>query len=274
LNRIIRVVAFLCLAVPAFAQNVAGTITGLVQDPSGAVVPKAVITIKNNETNISFRTVTAESGEYIAPNLNPGLYEVQVEVPGFRPARATDARLLANRTLRVDFTLQTGAVNQTVEVQAAAPVINSESATIGNVMESRTITTLPLNGRTLDRLIRISAGVTTDSASNPRVAGSAYWGGIQFNTDGVVFNDGGNGGGAYSYRNGLSTLPSVDSVSEFKMDSNNQKAEFEGSASVTIVSKSGTTSVPRLRVRIQPKQGICGAELLCDLTAQATVQSQ
>jgi hypothetical protein len=203
-------------------------------------VPKASIVVTNADTNISFRTITSESGEYIAPNLNPGLYIVQAEAPGFRLAKVTDARLLANRTLRVDFRLEEVTVSQTVEVRAAAPVINSESATIGNVMESRTITTLPLNGRTLDRLIRISAGVTSDSASNPRVAGSAYWGGIQFNTDGVVFNDGGNGGGAYSYRNGLSTLPSVDAVSEFKMDSNNQKAEFEGSASVTIVSKSGT----------------------------------
>jgi hypothetical protein len=159
---------------------------------------------------------------------------------GFRPAKMTDARLLANRTLRVDFTLEPGTSTQSLEVQASAPVINSESATIGNTMESQTITTLPLNGRTLDRLIRVSAGVTTDSASNPRVAGSAYWGGIQFSTDGVTVNDAGNGGGAYSYRNGLSTLPSVDAVSEFKMDSNNQKAEFEGSASVTVVTKSGT----------------------------------
>jgi hypothetical protein len=74
------------------------------------------------------------------------------------------------------------------------------------------------------------------------VAGSSYWGGIQFNVDGVTYNDSGNGGGAYSYRNGLSTLPSVDSVSEFKIDSNNQKAQFEGSASVTIVSKTGTNN--------------------------------
>ncbi|MEK7404314.1 MAG: hypothetical protein AAB225_04330 [Acidobacteriota bacterium] len=133
-------------------------------------------------------------------------------------------------------------MTQAIEVQASAPVVNSENATIGNILDSTVISTLPLNGRTLDRLIRISAGVTTDSAANPRVAGSSYWGGIHFNVDGVSYNDSGNGGGAYSYRHGLATLPSVDAVSEFKMDSNNQKAEFEGSASVTIVSKSGSNN--------------------------------
>jgi hypothetical protein len=131
-------------------------------------------------------------------------------------------------------------VTQTVEVQATAPVVTSENATLGNVLEANVITTIPLNGRTLDRLIRISAGVMSDSAANPRVAGSAYWGGIQFSVDGAMYNDTGNGGGAYSYRNGLSTLPSVDAISEFRMDSNNQKAEFEGAVAVSVVSKSGT----------------------------------
>jgi hypothetical protein len=118
--------------------------------------------------------------------------------------------------------------------------VNTENATIGNIMDSRAIVTLPLNGRTLDRLIRIAAGVTTDSASNPRVAGSAYWGGVQFQVDGITFNDMGNGGGAYLFGSGLATAPSVDAVSEFKIDSNNQKAEFEGSVAVSIVTKSGT----------------------------------
>src|SRR6266446_3396408 len=117
--------------------------------------------------------------------------------------------LLPNRTARQDLTLEVGAVQQAVEVAATAPVVNSENATIGNVMQSTQVTQLPLNGRYLDRLIRISAGVTTDSASNPRVAGSSYWGGVSFNVDGAAFNDPGNGGGAYSYRNGMATLPSV-----------------------------------------------------------------
>ena len=130
-----------------------------------------------------------------------------------------------------------------MEVTAAAPAINSENATVGNVFQSDAITTVPLNGRTVDRLIRISAGVTTDNANNPRVAGSPYWGGISFNVDGVGYNDSGNGGGAYSYKHGLSTQPSVDAISEFKIDSNSMKAEFESGVSVTVVTKSGTNQI-------------------------------
>jgi hypothetical protein len=228
-----------CLA-PAWAQNIAGTITGTIQDISGGAIVGATVVVTNEATGIEFRTQTNEAGIYVAPNLAPGSYMVAAEFAGFRRNVARGVRLLANRTVRVDLALEPGTVTEAIEVQASAPVVNSESATIGNIIESSVITALPLNGRSLDRLVRISAGVTTDSASNPRVAGSAYWGGIQFNVDGASFNDVGNGGGVYSYRHGLVTTPSVDSISEFKIDSNNQKAEFEGAVSALVVTKSGT----------------------------------
>lgn len=198
------------------------------------------MTVTNEATNFDYRAESGTTGDYVVPSLPPGTYTVACEMAGFKQNIIKGVSLLASRSQRVDLLLEPGAVAQSVEVQASAPVVNSENATIGNIMESRTITTLPLNGRTLDRLIGISAGVTTSSASNPRVAGSGYWGGVQFNVDGVTFNDFGNGGGAYSFASGLSTVPSVDAVAEFKIDSNNQKAEYEGSTSVTIVTKSGS----------------------------------
>ncbi len=159
----------------AFAQSITGSIVGTVTDISGATVSEAVITVTNEQTNQEQRAATGGAGEYSVPNLAPGNYAVKTEVAGFKPSVVRGVRVLATRTVRVDMALEPGAITQTVEVRAAAPVITSENATIGNVLESQTITTLPLNGRTLDRLIRISAGVTTDSANNPRVAGSAYW---------------------------------------------------------------------------------------------------
>jgi hypothetical protein len=231
---------FLCAFTAARPQNVSGTILGTVRDSSGGVIAAARISVTNEATNFGYNGVTASTGEYVVPNLPPGQYSVASESAGFKQNVVKGVALLPNRSVRVDMVLEPGAVAQTVEVQATAPVVNSENSTIGNIMDTRTIVTLPLNGRTLDRLIRISAGVTTDSASNPRVAGSSYWGGVQFNVDGVTYNDFGNGGGAYSFASGLSTVPSVDAVSEFKIDSNNQKAEFEGSTSVTIVTKSGS----------------------------------
>jgi hypothetical protein len=227
----------------ALAQNITGTILGTVTDSSGAVVANATVVVVNEQTGVEVKAATSPTGEYVAANLLPGSYTVKSELAGFKPSITRGVRLLANRSVRVDIVLEPGAVTETIEVQASAPVVNSESATIGNILESTVISNIPLNGRTLDRLIRISAGVMTDSAANPRVAGSAYWGGIQFNVDGAMYNDTGNGGGAYSYRNGLATLPSVDAISEFKIDSNNQKAEFEGSVAVTVVSKSGTNEL-------------------------------
>jgi hypothetical protein len=244
-----RLLATLCLlgvlstATAETAQTTTGGFIGTITDSAGGVLPGASVRLTNIDTNATLVVRADDTGTYVAPSLPPGAYAIQAEVTGFKQKVVGGLRLLANRTVRVDLVLEPGAITEAVEVSAGAPVVNTESATIGNVLESRTITTLPLNGRTIDRLIRISAGVTTDSASNPRVAGSAYWGGIHFNVDGVGYNDTGNGGAAYSFRNGAATLPSIDTVAEFKIDSNSQKAEFEGSASVTIVTKSGSNAL-------------------------------
>ena len=222
-------------------QSITGTILGTVRDSSSAVITGSKILITNEATNVEYTAESGATGEFVAPNLPAGVYTVSAEAEGFTRRVVKGVTLLATRSERVDLVLDPGAVTQVIEVQAGAPVVNTENATIGNIMQSQAITTLPVNGRTLDRLIRISAGVTTDSASNPRVAGSAYWGGVQFNIDGISFNDMGNGGGAYSFGSGLATAPSIDAVSEFKIDSNNQKAEYEGSVAVSIVTKSGTS---------------------------------
>ena len=235
--------AVLSISTQSFAQNVTGTILGRLTDASGAAVTQAQVAVVNQNTNAEFQAVVGSEGEYTAVNLPSGTYTVKATLSGFKPSSVRDVVVLANRAARVNIVLEPGTVQQSVEVTATAPVVNSENATVGNIMQSAAITTVPLNGRTVDRLIKISAGVTTDSASNPRVAGSPYWGGIQFSVDGVGYNDPGNGGGAYSYKHGLSTQPSVDSIAEFKMDSNNMKAEFESAVSVTIVTKSGTNDI-------------------------------
>ncbi len=241
-----RPFAVLCLGIISsycsFSQNITGTILGTITDSSGAAVTGASITVVDANTSLEYKAAGGVS-EYTVTNLPPGTYSVRAELSGFKPSLTKDVILLASRSVRVNVVLSPGSVNQTVEVTASAPVVNSESATLGNVLESGAITTVPLNGRTVDRLIRISAGVTTDNSNNPRVAGSPYWGGISFNVDGVGYNDSGNGGGAYSYRHGLSTQPSVDAIGEFKIDSNSMKAEFESGVSVTVVTKSGSNQI-------------------------------
>lgn len=183
-----------------WAQNVTSSLVGVVTDGSGAFVPGADVTVTNEATSIETKTKTNESGNYVVPGLTNGNYTIRIEAAGFKPSVVRGVLLLPSRTIRQDVTMEVGTVQQAVEVSAALPVLNTENATIGNIMQTQQITTVPLNGRFLDRLIRISAGVTTDSASNPRVAGSSYWGGMNFNVDGAAFNDPGNGGGAYSFR--------------------------------------------------------------------------
>jgi hypothetical protein len=222
------------------AQQITGTILGTVKDVSGGVISSAAVTVTNEDTNITSKAATGANGDYVASNLPPGTYTVTTEFTGFKKNTVKGVRLLATRTARIDVVLDPGDLAQSVEVQATAPVVNSENATVGTVMDGKLVTALPLNGRTIDGLLGLVAGSTGMNGSNPRIAGSAYFGGVQFNVDGVNFNDSGNGGSLYSARTGLSTLPSIESIAEFKVDVSNQKAEFEAAATVTIVSKSGS----------------------------------
>ena len=226
------------------AQVVSGVIVGTVLDASGAVVTNAAVTLTNEQTNISVKSVTDGAGNYVVPNLPPGIYTVKVEANGFKPSVMKGVSALSNRTVRADVSLETGTLMQAVEVQAAATVVNSESSAISSVMESRTIVNLPLNGRGLDQLVLLGAGVTQlDNGNNPRVGGSPYWGGTQFNVDGGSFQDPGNGGSPSALGQGMKIGPSVDAISEFRMDSNSQKAEFDGSVAVTVITKSGTNEL-------------------------------
>jgi hypothetical protein len=242
--QVLCIVLIACVLTPVGAQVVSGVILGTVVDASGAVVTGAPITVTNEQTNFTFKTITDSSGNYVVPNLPPGSYSVKVEANGFKASLAKGLVLLSNRTVRADVSLETGAVLQAVEVQAAAPVVNSESSAISSVLESKAIVNLPLNGRGLDQLVLLSAGVTQlDNANNPRVGGSPYWGGTQFNVDGGSFQDPGNGGSPSALGQGLKIGPSVDAISEFRVDSNSQKAEFDGSVAVTVITKSGTNQL-------------------------------
>lgn len=233
-----------CLLAPAAAQVISGVIVGTVVDASNAIVSGAQVTLTNEQTNLTFKTLTDAAGNYVVPNLPPGGYSVKVEAQGFKPSLARGVVALSNRTVRADIALETGVVLQTVEVQATAPVVNSESSAISSVLESRAIVNLPLNGRGLDQLVLLSAGVTQlDNANNPRIGGSPYWGGTQFNVDGGSFQDPGNGGSPSALGQGLKIGPSVDAISELRVDSNSQKAEFDGSVAVTVITKSGTNQL-------------------------------
>ena len=163
MNRSIRnlsAVAFLCIALILFpspalhGQTFRGTILGIVTDSSGAAVPGATISIKNLDTGLIRTVVTSDDGSYAAPELPIGNYSVTVDKSGFKEGIVTGVRVEVSTDRRADFTLQPGELAQKVEVTGEAlPMVESTSDTLGGIVESKVVTSLPVNGRDYQKLI-------------------------------------------------------------------------------------------------------------------------
>ena len=193
----------------ALAQVNTGTISGTVHDPSGAVLPGANVVIQNQDTGLSRTVTTNAAGRYSAPALGLGNYQVTVQVQGFQSQVHSGIMLTVGREAVVDFTLTVGAVTQTVQVTGEAPVVELTNATLGGLVDDRTIRDLPLNGRSWDNLALLQPGVvkyTTATSgsfnggsgvSKFSVAGSRSYSN-SFLLDGTDVNDSSNGtpGGA------------------------------------------------------------------------------
>lgn len=129
------------------AQSDNAAISGIVRDPSGAVVANAKVMIKNEATGFERQTTTNESGFYNVPNLPPGYYEVKVEAPGFKTFVKTRNKLDAALPIQVNADLAVGQLTESVTVEATVAVLNTESATVGKTVEQTQIQNLALNGR-------------------------------------------------------------------------------------------------------------------------------
>ena len=163
MRRILPTVLVWALAcVPAFAQTL-GTITGEVKDASGAIVPGATVTAQNNATNAIREGQSNEAGAYSFPAMPPGTYTVKAELQGFKTVQNT-VELHVEQTLRLNFTLEIGTLTETAEVTGVAPLITTENATVGTVIENRRIVELPLNGRNYLQLIALSPNVSAEFA--------------------------------------------------------------------------------------------------------------
>ena len=151
-------VAALLAPVTVAAQSTTATILGTVTDSSGAVLPGVAVTIVNEGTN-SQRTVTTDgTGGYEAPLLPPGAYRVEGELTGFKKIIRSGITLQVDQRARVDLMLDLGAVTETIEVRADAPLVQSESAGIGTVVDNAKIVELPLNGRDFFQLSTLVTG--------------------------------------------------------------------------------------------------------------------
>jgi outer membrane receptor protein involved in Fe transport len=224
------------------AQDATGKIAGVVTDPSGAVVSNAAVTVTNMATNVAKETKTDTSGFYQVPLLPIGKYKVNATAAGFEKVTVvSQGDLQINQTLRIDIQLPVGKLSDTVVVESAANLVETENATVGGTVISVAIAELPLNGRNTLDLLGTQPGVTL---SNPDsgAAGSYSIGGQR--TDSVTYLlDGGNNNSLLS--NAVVANPNPDAVGEFRVLESNYSAEYGRNAGgiVSVVTKSGTNTL-------------------------------
>ncbi|HET7108326.1 MAG TPA: TonB-dependent receptor [Candidatus Acidoferrum sp.] len=260
--RAIRTLALVAFALTlfagtsAFAQTFRGTILGSVTDSSGAAVPGATVTIKNLDTGLVRTVTTSDDGSYSAPELPIGNYSVSVEKAGFKLGVVTGIKVEVSSERRADVTLQPGQVAQTVIVQGEElPMVESTSNTLGGIVESKVVTSLPVNGRDYQKLIFLVPGVAgspdqiTDSPGSFGIfsVNGARGRANNFLLDGTDMNDGYRNDPAINEAGVFGTpatiLP-VEAIAELRVASNFE-AEYGRSAGavVNVVTKSGTNQI-------------------------------
>ena len=206
------------VAAPVEAQLGAGALAGDVIDQAGATVPGASVTVTDIATNRSRTVVTSQDGTYTVPGLTPGVYQVRVELSGFRPLVHDGIRLATGETVRLDVRLEVGGLAEAITVAADAPLVRSDTSGLGQVIDNRKIVDLPLNGRSFIVLAGLAPGVALPPGSSfPRINGGRP------RTNEYLFD-------------GISVLqpepgqvaffPNIDAIQDFKIETNSPPAEF------------------------------------------------
>ncbi|MFN7918976.1 MAG: TonB-dependent receptor [Bryobacteraceae bacterium] len=246
--------AFLLSSIAAVAQVSTGEIIGTITDSTGAVVSNAKITASNAATGLSRETTTSSTGDYILTLLPPGTYSISVEASGFRKVVQNEIGLQINQRLRLDFALQVGQVSETVEVSAAPPLLESQSSSVGSVINQQFVSELPLNGRNFVQLAILTPGVNG--------TGFSVGGTIQSGTrpddrrpGTEIFSNGNREGSNNFLYDGVDNnerliqlivlRPAIEGIREFKVQTNMYSADVgrNSGAVVDVVTKSGTNSL-------------------------------
>ena len=227
----------------AGAQTGTATLTGIVTDETGGALPGVTVTATNQATNVEHTTVTNEAGNYTITPLTVGSYVIRAELPGFRPSTTAAIAFEARQVARLDFKMVVGAVAETVQVSGIAPILQTETTTVGEVLSGNTVQSLPLNGRNTGQLTLLLPGTIT---YNPR--GFTNIGSVNMNrpfvngnreqtnnftVDGLDVNE--------TIDNRVSYQPIPDALAEISVETNNYAADVGnvGGASINSVIKSG-----------------------------------
>jgi len=250
-----RMVAYLLVllvatvgAFPAAAQFTTASLGGTITDPSGAVVPRASVTVRNTQTGLTYSVKSGSNGEYLFPALPVGIYQLTVAKNGFETYVQGGIVLNVNQAATQAVALKVGAATQHVTVTSNAPLVTTRSPTTGQLINRQSIENLPLNGRMAQSLVFLMAGANdvTDQFCGVGCEGGAYPGeqyanvngggpnGVNYQMDGADNND--------TYMNTNLPFPDPDAIQEFNVQTGNMSAEYGNALSgvVNVVTKSGT----------------------------------
>ena len=240
----------------ACGQTITGTIVGSVLDSTGAAIVGADVVAKNADTGVTYTTTTGSEGFYTLEKLPPGTYDITIQTKGFKTGLSAGNSVSVAKTTRVDFSLVTGAVSETVTVSGQLPLVESTMSDIGSIIDEKTVNNLPINGRLYQMMVFLVPGTTPqawgDQDENPAAAGSPL--------------SGGPGNGTYASVNGFffagnlflvdgvhNNEPANDyitmnipfaAIQEMNVETSNPTAEYGtfGGAVVNLTTKSGTNS--------------------------------
>jgi hypothetical protein len=244
-------ISHLCLfligaVLPLSGQTFYGSIVGAVQDATGAAIANANVTVTNTSTSERHTVDTASDGGYRLVNLVPGTYSVMVEKPGFKRTTREGINIDVAAIARLDIAMEVGDVNQSIEVTGTAQLLQTENASLSQVVAERSVQELPLNGRNVLNLVSLSPGVVPQGSSDGNLTGKNVFAAGNYQIGGGTANQ----GASYydgvpvniTYGNITALVPSQDAVSEFRVQTSNNTAEYGRYTGgvINLASKTGT----------------------------------
>ena len=248
MSRLFSVLLVLSLSLaPAWAQVRSAAVLGTVQDSTDAVLPGVEVTATNVDTGITRTVVSDDTGKFRITNLSIGNYAVAASLPGFQTAVRTGIELTIGRNALVDFTLSIGEITERVTVTGEAPLVETTSSSLGDLVDRRTVMELPLNGRNLTDLLTLGSGTSASSSSN---TGTSQGFSSQVSISGARPNDAAvllDGTETKGLDQGVPAGVSgnfigAEAIQEFKIEKNAYSAQYGGASGgiINVVSKSGT----------------------------------
>ncbi len=240
-------VVFIGLPAILLAQMDQGTVTGVVQDKSGAVVPDATVALTSVDTGLVLSATTDGSGVYTFSPVKIGNYKLSAQAAGFSTAVQDNVHLSIQQRLEVNLQLQPGAASQTVEVTTAPPLLQTQSGSTGQVVDAATINATPLNGRNWVFIAQLTSGVAPSNGARGQGKGDFNANGQRAEQNNFILDGVDNNTNAVDFLNGasFSVRPPPDALAEFKVQTGSYSAEFGHSAGAVVNAsiKSGSNQI-------------------------------